>query len=650
MLKNFIERYLEFRQRLFETVRNPIKIKNNKKNLMLLNFIKFNSEQFFLLRLIILIILLYFLFKDIYYNRYLISLLIFFWILLYNMLYKLLNVYDHKVKDFFFKYKKLNNFFIIIYFITNVFYWFYLLETILLHIKKIFSFCLLKVHLLKFEIWVVNVIYYILYNFLFILFIKISSWKIKIKKKIIEKTIKELIDWRLLVLSLNILIIQQLLYYFELKINILFLVLIIVFIVCLYLIDQSILKLYNEKTELVNFKQAFYYLIIINAQAKHINYLKSSLLYTLLSSRLFFNTYYLRKNNKWLRKRIHSYFLDKVLIKTVNICVPTQNDIRYEGYDLLNRYWLNRDLYYDEILFGIDIGLLSEFFFFYNKNLLEKFYIDWLKILYEKEEYLIDNKQDFFVVDEVVINFEQKKIYSSNELINFYTWHTYIKNNQDINHIWNIYTEIEKSNLKILELLNLLLSKNNQNLRIKINYLLDNHLVDANLDNYCFYEYIWLDFELDNKNVKYVNYFEKKIIEKNINNEIDKIISNMNKILELKKKINSILFLSNITIPGPCGYRVIPKSVYDKSPPPVFDTEEEEDLFWFEYDSSNYDDYLKYEKLNINELKSITMDRVRGKIKKDIEGYNMLYVKEKIKKEKTVELSYTISGKYKKSL
>ena len=148
-----------------------------------------------------------------------------------------------------------------------------------------------------------------------------------------------------------------------------------------------------------------------------------------------------------------------------------------------------------------------------------------------------------------------------------------------------------------------------------------------------------------------MHYFEKKKIEKKINNEIEKIISNMNKIIALKKEIGNI-FLFNVVVPGFYGKRVISVTEYEKSPPPEFEDEDEDEegLYWLVYDPSNYGDYLKYEELDINELNSVTIQRLKEKLKKDIKDKKMLRIKEKIKKEKTIELSYDIGSIYKKYL
>ena len=164
------------------------------------------------------------------------------------------------------------------------------------------------------------------------------------------------------------------------------------------------------------------------------------------------------------------------------------------NYDnLFNKYWLNPNVFYDEILGGIDINTLNKFFYYFEKILSEQRFWLWLNSCFNKFNNIIF---PYCILDKTLklkIKYFKKKKVKKNVYLT-------LCNEKIVYELVLLYNKLYKKCLNFLYNLDLLLLNNKQELIISLNCVLEKLYVYEYKE---YKEYLWFDYRLNNDKIKY---------------------------------------------------------------------------------------------------------------------------------------------------
>lgn len=345
----------------------------------------------------------------------------------------------------------------------------------------------------------------------------------RIKKKIKDKTLKNIIDWRLLALLLNIILIQKLLLFLNFSLfNIL---LILFFVLNIYILDKTLIYLYwynNFKIEVlyflkngsegkIPFEKTF---VLVQSQLESFSY--DSLFFCNFRSDWRFNP-----NDNFSRQQNSNYYHNRLLYDYINWGFWGRLD---EGRDYFNKYWLNSELYYADIIGGLNIADLNDFFLHFNLILERKSKLKYqLNLL--KTSGLYNTKTIYYGygyrcsfniknVKKKSNNTIEKDLLNINSRCGILTKTKYLSFYEDLKRKKHIIDELYEINeaaytecIKILNLLDEFLQNNGQQLVINTNIsvIMDTRFYrpewsDTDNNQIKYYEMIYNNYDIDNNN------------------------------------------------------------------------------------------------------------------------------------------------------
>lgn len=641
-----------------------------KIKIFLQNFIKI-LNQYYWFKYVVIIFILMWLYEPRYFSRYLISFLILVVLLVYRYIYWLTEKYFLEISNFFLHFTLLNHLFINFILIININVWLYYIQQFFILFLKIIRFILMKFKLHFFMMWFDKFFYFLINIYFILIFKKIEKFISNLRIKILKKNFNEIISWRLFILFINIIILQQIINYFELNIDYIQILKVIFFLFFFYLIDQSILKILKD----YHTNSEFYYILDNDGKNLHYKYNSNYMIWVeFISIRggMFESKFY--KNNvtiisKCLNLKEEGYTGSFFREKFIDI--DNNKKLKpFNGVDLYDRYWLNRELYYSDIIFGINIEIINKLFFYINRSnfISILLYYKWLKNFAFKKYNEIEN---FYIQNDyqMSLDYKIKHPFLNKDSNNTKQMHTDIQElSSDIIYIYKKYQNLELMLNEIFIDLDSLLNLNGQNLEIGLNLLLNNYLV---IDLEAYDQYVWLDYNLKNEKIKYTNYLKKKNKEKillkkiyKFNNLLNYEKKNINNYVNMlsKKKKNSVFFLDDSAISSIFTLKVgFYKLVKGDNPDVSVDVYDQEDVQIFLSEDARYIDAINYDvqdpggghdpeywfykkeffvNMDINKVESVLLDEYnkflvdKVKLKKNI-GLN-----KKIKKYK--EYNYRI--------
>jgi len=411
--KKMVDRYINRRDniklkfmlnqgKLFKNIKNKLKkdesnlVNLEKKSLLksllkivlkviikIFTYIKkvMQGEEYFYVRLIIFISILIITYDVSYIRRYIISIIIICWIIVYKKLYLLFKTEKSnrsKYLQFLRTHNKLNFLVIVpLYLILNRYVWLRRIQRIWIFINKILRYISLKLRIENYYKYIDEIMYYIMMVYLKVIVDQSYIMTEKIKDKIKKKNFKKIIDWRVLVLIINIILIQKLL--MILGINIGQIIIIGLIIINIYLLDQMLIYLFNYNKFLIPILYFLKDRQYAKITLKDIYILPQVKLSRLSYTYIFY--YYFSDELRLFPERNHKNRLNPNWYIYEYLCWGFFG-ASAEGRDYFNKYWLNEELYYADIIFGINIADINEYFVHLNAILREKSKFDyWIEFL-----------------------------------------------------------------------------------------------------------------------------------------------------------------------------------------------------------------------------------------------------------------------------
>jgi hypothetical protein len=169
-------------------IEKPVKLNKKIKRIVQWILWIFN-EKYWYIRVIIMLIILYIIYEPILFWRYLISLMLFIFILRYKLLYYYLNFKEtqEQIKMIFKNHNSVNLIGKWIYIIINPVLWWYSISILWLEIVKIIRYISIKISVYKYWYYIDIVMNYIINIYMKLWIIKLWNLIKKKKEKIIKK-------------------------------------------------------------------------------------------------------------------------------------------------------------------------------------------------------------------------------------------------------------------------------------------------------------------------------------------------------------------------------------------------------------------------------------------------------------------------------